>query len=93
MSADFDHLIQDDILIKIDVQGVEDRVLRGGETLFKRAKAVIIEVNTEHLYEGQAKFEDLFEILTSYGYQYGGNLEQHYDSSGKLLFFDAVFLK
>ena len=91
--ADIKKTIQDDILIKLDVQGYEDRVLKGGKLLFERAKAAIVEVNTEQLYKGQAKFEDLLFLLTSYGFHYGGNLEQHYEKSGKLLFFDAVFFK
>lgn len=85
--------IQTDILIKLDVQGYEDRVIRGGRNTFDRAKAVLIEVNLDAFYEGQATFRDILLMLHELGYGYAGNLEQNYGDDGHVTFFDALFIK
>lgn len=83
----------DDILIKLDVQGYENRVIYGGEELFKRAKAVILEVCLDELYTDQASFKELLLQLDSCGFQYEGNLSQIYAQDGHVIYFDAIFVK
>jgi Methyltransferase FkbM domain len=85
--------INPDILIKIDVQGYEDRVIRGGCSLFKKAKACILEINLADLYHGQASFRDIFLLLDELGYGYSGNLAQEYNNDGQVVYIDALFLK
>jgi len=81
-----------DVLVKLDVQGYEDRVIRGaGETL-RQAAAAIIEVNLDTLYEGQAQFKDIVAGLDAAGLQYAGSLEQVIYSDGHVIAFDALFL-
>ena len=80
------------ILIKLDVQGYEDRVIAGGRELFKRASACILEVGLDHLYEEQAKFTQLVLMLDDLGYSYAGNLEQSYSKDGHCIYLDALFL-
>ncbi|SNQ60938.1 FkbM family methyltransferase [Candidatus Methanoperedens nitratireducens] len=82
-----------DILIKLDVQGYEDRVIRGGAETFRRARACILEVNIGSLYENQASFKDILLSLDYLGYHYTGNIEQTYDNDGHVVFIDALFLK
>jgi len=55
-----------EILIKLDVQGYEDRVIKGGQDTFKMAKACILEVCLDKLYEGQANFKEITELLYSF---------------------------
>jgi len=81
------------ILIKLDVQGYEDRVIRGGLGVFRKAKACIIEICFDRLYEKQATFKDLLLLLYDLGYSYVGNLEQNYADNGHVIFIDAVFVK
>jgi FkbM family methyltransferase len=81
-----------DILIKLDAQGYEDRILKGGRTLFSHAAACIVEVSVDRLYKGQAGFKDLVVMLDGYGFEYIGNLFQAYAEDGHVIFFDAVFL-
>lgn len=95
-----DHIIQEEsiilpteILIKMDVQGYEDRVIRGSQETFTKAKAVILEVCLDHLYEQQANFKDIMMMLDDFGFNYAGNLEQHYDNDGHVIFLDAVYIK
>jgi len=85
--------IEDDLLVKIDVQGFEDRVIRGGRTTIARARACIVEVQLVKLYEGQPSFRDIFLEMDSLRFDYVGNLDQYFGPSGGVLYFDAVFLK
>ncbi|MFX0133319.1 MAG: FkbM family methyltransferase [Candidatus Hodarchaeota archaeon] len=85
--------LESEILIKIDVQGYENRVIFGGKKTFDLAKACILEVNIENLYEGQANFRDITKLLYEFGFQYAGNLNQTYADDGRVIFIDAVFVK
>lgn len=82
-----------DILIKVDVQGYEDRVIIGGAETFREAKACILEVCLDKLYEHQAAFKDILFLLDELGYHYAGNLDQGYADNGHVIFIDAVFVK
>lgn len=82
-----------DILIKIDVQGYEDRVIRGGAEAFRRARACILEVCLDKLYENQANFIDILLLLYDLGFHYTGNLEQIYADDGHVIFIDTAFTK
>ncbi|MFX0140231.1 MAG: FkbM family methyltransferase [Candidatus Hodarchaeota archaeon] len=85
--------LEPEILIKLDVQGYEDRVIRGGRETFNIAKVSILEINIAHLYEHQAMFEDIFLLLYDLGYRYAGNLDQSYADDGHIIHIDAVFIK
>jgi FkbM family methyltransferase len=95
-----DHMMQDEsvilpteIVIKMDVQGYEDRVIRGGRETFAKAKAVILEVCLDPLYEHQANFKEIMMLLDDLGFHYAGNLDQNCDKDGHVIFLDAVFIK
>jgi hypothetical protein len=82
-----------DVLIKIDVEGIEDRVLRGGERTMRRASVAIIETSFEALHEGQALFRDVYDLMLQYGFRYAGNLDQLLSPADRrVLQADAVFL-
>lgn len=82
-----------EILIKLDVQGYEDKVIRGGTGTFSMAKACIIEVCLDNLYEDQTTFKDISLLLYDFGYHYAGNLDQNYADDGHVIFVDVVFIK
>ncbi|MFW5664538.1 MAG: FkbM family methyltransferase [Coleofasciculus sp.] len=82
-----------DILIKLDVQGYEDRVIRGGIETFKQAIACIVEISLDILYQEQADFKDIFLWLDQLGYCYAGNLDQVQGKDGHVRYFNAVFIK
>lgn len=86
--------LTDNLLIKIDVQGYEDRVIRGGQETISRAKVVIIETSFQCLYIGQPMFEDIYDILKQIGFRYIGALEQlRSPLNGSVLQADSVFIK
>lgn len=88
-----DHLPRE-ILLKLDVQGFEDRVLRGGQVrVLSQCRAVVLEVCLDPLYEGQADFHGLAQLLHEAGFRYAGNVDQAYGENGRVVFLDAVFVK
>ncbi len=82
-----------EMLIKMDVQGYEDRVIEGGRATLSRAKACLLEVCFDPLYESQSTFKDIWAMLDALGYRFAGNLEQWYAADGHVIFADAVFVR
>jgi FkbM family methyltransferase len=81
-------------LLKIDVQGYEDRVLRGAEQVLKQVDYVLVEVSVAQLYEGQAQFDPIYSFLLQSGFSYAGNLEQMLSPlDGSILQLDALFAR
>lgn len=82
------------VLVKLDVQGYEDKVLRGGTEVLRHAKVLVTEVSFVTLYEGQPLFNDIYTIARELGFTYAGSRERHYSSqTGELLYEDSIFVK
>jgi FkbM family methyltransferase len=91
--ANLSEPIAPEILIKLDVQGYEAHVLKGGEKTFKKAKVSILEVGLDELYKNQSSFNDISSLLHNLGFHYAGNLEQVYANDGHIVYIDALFIK
>jgi len=88
-----DLLIAPRLLVKIDVQGFEDKVIVGGRNTIGAAACVVTEVSFQRLYEAQPLFDDIYRMLRDMGFEYRGNWEQLPDPrDGKLLQADAIFV-
>jgi FkbM family methyltransferase len=80
-------------LLKIDTQGFDLEVLRGAGELLQSGtiRAVLIELNFDSYYSGQAKAADIFGHLAERGYRpvglYGGSRQM----SGQLDWADGLF--
>lgn len=85
--------IKSELLIKIDVQGFEDKVIQGGKVTFSHAVACIMEVSLQSLYEGQPSFKNLYLLMDELGFEYAGNILQVYDDKGHIIYLDALFIK
>lgn len=86
--------LREPFLVKIDVQGYEDRVLQGGEATLRRAEVILIETSFETLYEGQILFDGLYRRLVGWGFAYRGALEQlTHPADGHCLQADSVFVR
>ncbi len=82
------------LLIKIDVQGYEDKVIRGGHTVILQSKVLIVETTFERLYDDQPLFKNIFELLSNMGFRYMGNLSQMRSPlDGGILQADAIFIR
>ena len=85
--------LDQDLLLKLDVQGYEDRVLRGAPKTLRSASACVLEVGLDSLYEDQADLLTLVSLLSDAGFAYAGNLSQSYADDGHVIWLDAVFRK
>lgn len=91
---EFKHGIQKEILVKIDTQGYEDRVIRGGTEFLKQAKVIFVETSFVTLYEKQLLFADIYKILTDLNFSYKGSLHRRFDAkNGGNLYEDSIFVK
>lgn len=80
------------LLVKLDVQGHEQAVIRGGTDTLRQARLAVVEVAYFELYEGQPLFDDIYRQLTTLGYVYRGSLEQTFSrQQDRILFADALF--
>ncbi|RPJ77658.1 MAG: FkbM family methyltransferase [Alphaproteobacteria bacterium] len=84
---------KDNLLIKIDVQGYEDKVIAGGTELIKKAKILIIETSFLPLYVGQPLFENIYDSLRE-NFRYMGALSQSRNLiDGSILQEDSIFMR
>jgi FkbM family methyltransferase len=84
----------DEVLIKIDVQGYEEQVLIGAINSIKKVRAVKIECSLVSLYEGDKTYEFYFDWLKKLGFVLFDLEAGHaHPITGRLLQFDAVFVR
>jgi len=84
--------LKPETLIKIDVQGYEDRVISGGENTLLKTKIVIVETSFVTLYENQPLFGDIHKQLNDLGFVYKGNCGVHFSSkTGEHIYEDSIF--
>lgn len=82
------------ILMKIDVQGYEDKVLSGALETIKKVSAVVIEFSYQALYEGQWLFDETYAFFSARGFRFVGIIDQVLSAkTGIPLYGDAVFVK
>ena len=82
------------LLIKVDVQGYEDKVIAGGERTFQRADLAIVESSFEVLYEEQPLFDDIYQQLVRLGFVYRGAIDQMMSTKdGRPLQADSIFVR
>ena len=81
-------------LIKIDVQGYEEEVIKGGKETLKAADIVICELSYESLYKDQPSFHQIYLTMQDMGFKYHGNWDQlNHPEDDKPLQGDAIFIK
>jgi FkbM family methyltransferase len=84
--------IEDNIFVKIDVEGFDMDVMRGGMNLLQRASAVIVEAPLVDAPTERPMFADYVNLLGALGYSFRGNLACAY-VEGIPRLADAVFIK
>jgi FkbM family methyltransferase len=86
--------LAENILIKIDVQGFEDRVIAGGLKTIQIAKLLIVETSFESLYDDQPLFDTIYETVKRMGFAYHGNFNQLLNPiDGNILQADGIFIQ
>ena len=84
--------LQQNILLKIDTQGYEDRVIKGGMETIKKVAVAVIELSFEPLYDDQLLFDDIYDLMKNLGFKYRGNISQIEGKvDGRILQADGLF--
>lgn len=82
------------IFLKIDTQGYEIPVLNGCANLMPKIYGIQVEMSLVELYEGQALYNEVWELITNNGFSLWNIIPGFTDKkSGRLLQFDGVFIK
>ena len=82
------------VLMKIDVQGFEDRVLAGAEASLSKIDALIVELSLTELYEGQQLLPELRSWIENRGFTFQGNFtEGRSATTNELVQVDALFIR
>lgn len=80
------------ILLKIDVQGFEDRVIAGAGAFLERVRWVLMEVAFSKLYEGERDFESIVDLLKKHGFHFVRPMNFHISpKTGEIIEMDALF--
>jgi FkbM family methyltransferase len=93
MAKSFSPPLRKEILVKLDVQGYESRVINGGRETLLQARACLVEVSLDMLYKGQATFKELLLMLDQLGLRYAGNMTQVNALDGHVVYIDALFIR
>ena len=80
-------------LMKVDIQGAERLLIRGGEKALSRVSVLCMEVLFEPLYEGCALFGELHSLLRPCGFHLHGFHGMRRGPEGFLLYADAIFTR
>jgi FkbM family methyltransferase len=78
-------------LMKIDVQGYELEVLKGSGALLSRVNWVYVECSFLELYEGQAMFEEVDEVLVNQGFSMIQQFNTRYTKNGEAVQADCLY--
>jgi FkbM family methyltransferase len=89
-----EHQLKKPILLKLDVQGNELRVLRGASKILPHVDYVLSEIIFEPLYKGQASFREIHDALSSFGLEFMDFFaEKRTSDTLRCLFGDALFAR
>lgn len=89
-----DRDLADDLVIKLDTQGSEDLVIRGGPEMVKKARAVIVELAVRPTYREAPTGSKIEALLASIGYVYAGQLSAvRSPVTNEVVEYDAAFVR
>jgi len=89
-----DIALEKPVLIKMDVQGFEDAVIRGGKDTIAQADILLIETSFVQLYESQPIFDDIYQLVCNLGFTYlGRSAEHHNPKTGERIYEDSIFVR
>lgn len=86
--------LDENILIKMDVQGFEDEVIKGGIETIKKAKVLVIECSLQTTYIGEPMFHGVYSLMHPLGFEYRGSIKQSVRKDDEsFLQADCVFIR
>ena len=87
-----DEALASPVLLKIDVQGYEAKVLEGAETTLKRVDYIVIESSFRPMYQDEVCFTKLLELMEGFNFNFLRPLDVLADpTTGEILQADLLF--
>ncbi len=80
-------------LLKLDVQGAEHLVIRGGQDTLAKTTMVWTEISFKRLYEEACLYNEVFDLLTDAGFRLYDLETGFRTSQGELVQADALFIR
>ena len=77
-------------LIKMDTQGSEIDIIKGGKNLCKKSKYILLEVSLIKLNEGAPTYEETMSFMEEYGFEQIMSIGEHYNGD-ELIQKDIIF--
>lgn len=91
--VDADELLRP-IMLKIDVQGYEKKVLDGADRLLEKTDIIICEMSFRRLYKDQPLFDEIYSFLNSKGFIYVGSIGELVNPlTTEILQIDGLFIR
>jgi FkbM family methyltransferase len=82
------------VLLKLDVQGYESRVLAGARHTLSRCQLVLAEISLESLYEGEPLAHEMIALMAASGFRLAGVADfLRRPTDGRSLQMDAIFIR
>jgi FkbM family methyltransferase len=89
-----DKNIEQNILLKIDVQGFESEVIDGAKNILSQTSIILIEMSFVKLYKDLPLFHEIYTKLYNHGFKFRGNLAQMlHPVTGEVVQVDAIFVR
>lgn len=86
--------IRPPVLLKLDVQGYETQVLRGGTQTLERVDYVVLEASFKPMYEGELLFTEVVRFMEERGFRFERPVGWFTaPESGEVLQMDALFVR
>lgn len=82
-----------DILLKIDTQGHDFKVLRGATETLKQARAVIVELPFQNIYDSRESYRDILDFMAEAGFKVYGLSTISCDPKGSIIEAGAFFVR
>jgi len=85
--------LEPDVLVKLDAQGYDGQIIRGGRETLRQSRACLVEVELDPMYEGQSSFLEIDNLLAEVGLTYRGNVGQAHAPDGHAIYVEALFTR
>lgn len=84
--------LEEPVLLKIDVQGFEDRVIAGAQQLLQQVEWVLMEVAFSSLYDGERDFESIAALMQAANFRFVRPINIHTSpTTGEIIEMDILF--
>ena len=91
---DYDFSKYENLFLKIDTQGYEDKVLNGSKNILEKINGLQIEMSIYSMYKKQILIKEIFDIVENLGFELW-DIERTFvnKKTGKILQFFCIFFK